>query len=171
MATPGFSDAEQVHLRRCVELAELALVSGDEPFGSVLVNAGGAVLAEDRNRVVATGDQTQHPELALAQWAAAHMEPADRVGATVFTSGEHCPMCAAAHAWVGLGRVVYVASSEQLVGWLGELGVAPSPVRPLPIGEVVRDVVVEGPVPELASEMRELHRRFHGAGGARARPS
>jgi len=34
-----------------VELAEDALDAGDEPFGSVLVGAGGAVLAEDLNRV------------------------------------------------------------------------------------------------------------------------
>ena len=48
---------------------------------------------------------------------------AERAGATVYTSGEHCPMCAAAHGWVGLGRVVYVASSAQLAGWLEEMGV------------------------------------------------
>ena len=35
------------HLRRCVELAEQALDSGDEPFGSVLVTGDGTVLAED----------------------------------------------------------------------------------------------------------------------------
>jgi len=29
-------------------------------------------------------------------------------------------MCAAAHAWVGLGRIVYVSSSEQLTAWLAE---------------------------------------------------
>lgn len=26
-----------------------------------------------------------------------------------------CPMCAAAHGWVGLGRIVYISSSNQLV--------------------------------------------------------
>jgi hypothetical protein len=30
-------------------------------------------------------------------------------------------MCAAAHAWVRLGRMVHVASSDQLSGWLDEL--------------------------------------------------
>jgi len=50
------NDAELRHLRRCVELATEALEAGDEPFGSVLVGADGAVLAEDRNRVApATG--------------------------------------------------------------------------------------------------------------------
>lgn len=70
-------------------------------------------------------------------------------------------MCAAAHAWVGLGRIVYVASSEQLAVWLGELGVPAPPVRTLPVREIAPGVAVEGPVPELAGEVRALHRRFH----------
>jgi len=85
----------------------------------------GQVLAEDRNRENTMGDATRHPEFELARWAAANMTAVDRAGATVFTSGEHCPMCAAAHAWVGLGRIVYVSSSEQLTAWLAELGVPP----------------------------------------------
>ena len=156
------NDADLRHLRRCVELATKALEVGDEPFGSVLVAADGTVLAEDHNRV-ASGDRTRHPEFELARWAAAHMTPQERAAATVFTSGEHCPMCAAAHGWVGLGRIVYASSSAQLAAWLSELGVPPPPVRTLPIREVVPGAVVEGPVPELAERVRELHRRFHRA--------
>jgi tRNA(Arg) A34 adenosine deaminase TadA len=148
------------HLRRCVELATEALVAGDEPFGSVLVAADGAVLAEDHNRV-ASGDRTGHPEFALARWAAANLGPADRAAATVYTSGEHCPMCAAAHGWGGLGRIVYAASSAQLASWLTELGVPPPPVRTLPIREVVFDAVVDGPAPGLAEQVRALHAQFY----------
>lgn len=151
------------HLRRCVELATEALEKGDEPFGSVLVDGRGRVLGEGHNRV-ATGDGTRHPEFELARWAAAHMSPEARRAATVYTSGEHCPMCAAAHAWVGLGRIVYACSSEQLSAWLGELGVPPAPVRPLPIQQIAPSLVVAGPAPELAEQIRELHCRFHGAG-------
>ena len=150
------------HLRRCVELATEALEAGDEPFGSVLVDAGGTALAEDRNRV-AGGDPTRHPEFALARWATEHLTPEQRAGATVYTSGEHCPMCSAAHGWVGLGRIVYASSSAQLVGWLSELGVAPAPVRPLPVHEIAPDVQVEGPAPELAEQVHALHRRLHAA--------
>lgn len=156
-------DDDLRHLRRCIELAEAALDAGDEPFGSVLVAADGTVLAEDRNRIAA-GDRTRHPEFELARWAAMHMSPEERAAATVYTSGEHCPMCAAAHGWVGLGRIVYISSSEQLSAWLAELGVPPSPVRPLPIREVVPGAAVEGPVPELVEQVRALHRRRHGAG-------
>lgn len=88
---------ELVHLRRCLELAAEALEAGDQPFGSVLVGADGKVLAEDRNRI-SSGDSTRHPEFELARWAAEHLSPEERARATVYTSGEHCPMCAAAHA-------------------------------------------------------------------------
>lgn len=151
---------EHQYLERCVALAAEALEAGDEPFGSVLVDGQGVQRAEDRNRIAA-GDATQHPEFALARWAAHHMSADERAAATVYTSGEHCPMCAAAHAWVGLGRIVYVSSSAQLVEWLGALGAAPPPVTPLPVGDIAPGVTVEGPVEELAVQVRALHRRLH----------
>ena len=154
------NDTDLKHLKRCVELARTALEKGDEPFGSVLVSAEGEVLAEDHNHV-AGGDHTQHPEFALARWAAENMTEEERSKATVYTSGEHCPMCAAAHGWVGLGRIVYASSSEQLVQWLSEMGIPLGRVRNLPIQDVIRDTPVFGPVPELAEEVRELHRQFY----------
>ena len=164
MQHPELTASDQAHLQRCVELAEQALAAGDEPFGSVLVAADGTRLHEDRNRVVETGDRTQHPEIELARWAAAHLGIEERAAATVYTSGEHCAMCSAAHAWVGLGRIVYVHSSAQLAGWLAEWGLPPSPVRPLAIRDVAPGTVVVGPVPGLAEQVRELHRRAHQVG-------
>ena len=154
------SEKDLHHLRRCVELARQALEAGDEPFGSLLVSAEGEVLMEDNNRI-ASGDRTRHPEFAIARWAAENLTPEERAAATVYTSGEHCPMCAAAHGWVGLGRIVYASSSKQLTEWLQELGVPPGPVRSHPIQDIVPGAIVAGPVPELAEEIRDLHRRYH----------
>ncbi len=153
-------DREIPFIERAVALAEEALNAGDEPFGSVLVSGDGEVLAEDRNRI-AGGDSTQHPEFALARWAAQHMTPEARTQATVFTSGEHCPMCAAAHGWVGLGRIVYASSSKQLSNWLAELGVAPPPVATLSIQQVVPGLTVEGPVAGWDEKVHALHQRRH----------
>lgn len=67
-------------------------------------------------------------------------------------------MCAASHGWVGLGRIVYAASSSQLVAWLTEWGVPRAPVAALPIAEVVPNAVVDGPVAELADSVKARHR-------------
>ncbi len=150
-------------LTRCVDLAEEALDAGDEPFGSVLVDADRAVRHEDRNRT-AGGDQTRHPEFELSRWAAEHLTPEERAGASVYTSGEHCPMCSAAHAWVGLGRIVYAASSEQLTAWRAALGAPASAVNPLPVNAIAPNIRVEGPAPELEERVHDLHRRL-AAGG------
>lgn len=147
------------HLNRCVELAATAVDTGNPPFGSVLVDANGSVRYESHN-LTAGGDNTQHPEFAIARWAAANMSPSERAAATVYTSGEHCPMCAAAHGWVGLGRIVYASSSEQLVQWLEKMQAEPSPVATLPIETVVPGQQTDGPFPELAETIRDLHRKY-----------
>lgn len=150
------TDSDLTHLRRCVELARTALDGGDEPFGSLLVDGRGAVRFEDHNRVQ-HGDATRHPEFEIARWAATQLSVEDRAAATVYTSGEHCAMCAAAHAWVGLGRIVYAASTAQLTGWLHEWGAPRPPVAPLPITDVAPGCHVDGPADELTEEMKALY--------------
>ena len=150
------TDDDLEYLRRCVDLARDALNGGDEPFGSLLVDHGGTVRFEDHNRIK-DGDATRHPEFAIATWAVENLTPDERARSTVYTSGEHCPMCAAAHAWVGLGRVVYAASSAQLTEWLVEWNAPPPPVAGLPITTVAPGVVVDGPAPDLTEEMKALY--------------
>lgn len=154
------ADQEWQWLHRCVALAEQALNEGNEPFGSVLVTGDGQKLAEDRNRVH-TDEPTYHPEIALARWAAVHLTPQQCASATVYTSGEHCPMCAAAHGWAGLGRIVYISSAAQLTAWLSDLGLPSAPVAMLPAEQVSLLTTVEGPVPELSEQVHALHKRCH----------
>ncbi|MDQ4214498.1 nucleoside deaminase [Microbacterium capsulatum] len=156
------TETERALLRRCVDLAAEALADGDEPFGSLIVDAEGRVLFEDRNRVK-DGDATRHPEFEIARWAAENLTPAERTTAVVYTSGEHCPMCSAAHAWVGLGRIVYATGSAQLAAWLEEWGIPAGPVAVLPITAIAPGVETAGPVEEFADEVRRLHARLHRA--------
>jgi tRNA(Arg) A34 adenosine deaminase TadA len=151
------SQTDLTFLRRCVELAREGLDDGDEPFGSLLVDRTGTVRFEDRNRVK-DGDETRHPEFEIARWSASHLTADERAAATVYTSGEHCPMCSAAHAWMGLGRIVYAVSSSQLTEWRANWGAPDSPVAVLPVQAVAPGVPVDGPAPELEQEMRALHR-------------
>lgn len=156
---------DRQHLQRCVDLAREALAAGDEPFGSILVDAQGHELFADRNRV-SGGDQTHHPEFAIARWSATNLSEEQRATATVYTSGEHCPMCAAAHALVGLGRIVYASSTAQLSAWHAEWGLPAGLVAPLPIQEIAPGIEVAGPEPELSTQVKDLHAQVHGIGNA-----
>jgi len=151
-------EIDLTYLRRCVELAREAFEAGDQPFGSLLVDGAGTVRFEERNRA-GEGDETRHPELDVARWSAVHLTAAERAESTVYTSGEHCPMCSAAHAWMGLGAIVYAGSTAQLVVWRASWGLPPSSVLPLAVQEVAPGIEVRGPFVELEDELRGLHHR------------
>ena len=160
MTTPK----NQAALELCVKLAREALDAGDAPFGSVLLARDGTILQTDRNRTVtgASGDRTKpdatlHPEFTLARWAMLNLSAEERAGASVYTSGEHCAMCAAAHAYCGLGPIVFVSSTAQYGRWMEEAGVAANVVRPLAINEVAPGIPVEGPVAGLDEQVKALH--------------
>ncbi|MEV6278632.1 nucleoside deaminase [Nocardia sp. NPDC051832] len=156
---PEITAEELDHLRRCVELAAEALAAGDRPFGSLLVDANGTRLAEDRNREITTGDPMQHPEIELARWAQRNLTPEECAAATMYTSGEHCPMCATANALVGIGRIVFVSSTAQLTNWLTEWGKAQPAFGPIPLAEAAPGIEIAGPVEQLTDQMKDLYQK------------
>jgi len=99
-------------------LAEAA--QGDFPFGAV-IEKNGQVLASGRNSGKRLNDPTAHGEMmAIRAFIAAH--PAEEMkGATIYTTGESCPMCMGAIIWCGFGRVVYGASIEELSRRIGQI--------------------------------------------------
>ncbi len=148
-------------MRRCIELAREALDDGDEPFGSLLVDANGKIQFEDRNRVK-HGDHTRHPEFEIARWAAEHLTPAERAEATVYTSGEHCP-CVRPHT-PGSGSAIL--SMRQVLSnwflWHTEWGMPAGPVAALPVATVAPGIATRGPAAEFTGEVRALHARLSG---------
>lgn len=153
------TEQDRKYLERCVVLAEEGLDKGNAPFGSVLVSDD-EVLFEDHNRN-AEGDNTRHPEFEIARWAANHLSESERQRATVYTSGEHCSMCSSAHGLVGLGRIVYASSSEQLSTWHKDLGVEPGNIKGHRVHEVIIDAEIDGPDEELSEKVRKLQYEYH----------
>jgi tRNA(Arg) A34 adenosine deaminase TadA len=102
------------HLRGAIAEAAAARKEGDPPFGSVLVDGGGTVIATARNRTVTERDVAAHPELTLARFAGSRLTVDEARAATLYTSCEPCPMCANAIARAAIGRVVFALSGEQL---------------------------------------------------------
>jgi tRNA(Arg) A34 adenosine deaminase TadA len=149
-------DVDLQHLRRCSELAGIALKAGHGPFGAMLAGENGQTLYEDHNRVT-DNDQTLHAELGVIRWAVANLAPMQRIRTILYTSCEPCPMCAATHAWAGLGRIVYATSNVQLTDWLISWDVPAPPVVMLPVRAVAPRAVIDGPAPELEEEIKALY--------------
>lgn len=106
---------DSAFLRRAIEIAAEAITSGDAPYGSLLVDAQGAVLMQAHNTVRRDRDISAHPELKLARWAARELSPEAASDTTMYTSCQPCGMCTGAIVRSGLGRVVYALSTEQLI--------------------------------------------------------
>jgi tRNA(Arg) A34 adenosine deaminase TadA len=109
------NERDETFLRRAIALAAAAGEAGERPFGSLLVDGDGTVLAEDHNTVASSRDVTAHPELKLARWAAVSLEPAAAAATTMYTSCQPCPMCSYAIERSGLGRVVYALATDQFL--------------------------------------------------------
>ena len=155
-ARKNLNPTDKKFLEKCVELAREAYEAGDSPFGSVLVDKNHKVLATARNRV---NEKTAmaHPEIELAQWALDNLNEEERREATMYTSGEHCPMCAGAHGWSQVGRLVFLSSAKQLGAWQKEANMPEAPINFIPSREIIKNVEIDGPFEgELLEEIKKL---------------
>lgn len=158
----ALSKEDLKYLEICLTLAEEAVEAGDKAFGSILVDANGDVLAKARNRVF-TQHPLAHPEYELAHWAAEHLSTEERKKATIYTTGEHCPMCSGAQAWAGIGTIVYLSSGQQLEKWMEEFGADEMPINLKPVEEIIKNVIVRGPGEgEMLERIKMLHKRVLG---------
>ena len=106
ISKPG-SDPDFGPLREAIALSEAARKHGNMPFGAVLVTPEGKVLARGENCIVTDRDITSHAEVNALRAASKDFSPAQISAATMYASGEPCPMCSGAMIRVGLRRVVF----------------------------------------------------------------
>lgn len=150
---------DQALLTRTLEVAAAASAAGEQPYAAVLTDAGGTELVAEHNRTAA-GDPLAHAELAVARWAVANLPPERRATTVLYCSGEPCPMCAGAHGWAGLGRIVYAVAATRIVEWRTPLGVPPPPVATLPVRELLPGAAVDGPLPSADTRVQALSDLF-----------
>ncbi len=102
------------YLHRAIELSRLAL-SDDTltPFGAVLV-VDGEIVGEGTSRVIATNDPTAHAEVVALREVGAKLKTHLFATATLYSSGEPCPLCLAACMWARVPRVIFAATSTDI---------------------------------------------------------
>ena len=103
------------YLKRANDLAVANVEEGGQPFGAVLVKDG-EVIGEGVNELHITHDVSGHAEMIAIRRAQQKLQTDCLRGARMYASGEPCPMCYAAMAFVGIDDVVYSASVEEAAG-------------------------------------------------------
>jgi len=152
---------ELVHLREAIEIAQASKDDGKHPFGALLVDATGMVIAGfGNNSLPPDGDPTQHAELRTVAAAARSLGAERMRGSTLYSSAEPCAMCSGAVYWTGVDRVVYALSERRLLELTGDH--PENPTFSLPCREVFargqRPIVVIGPL--LEDEAALAHEGF-----------
>lgn len=99
---------DETFMRRALEMADVAMVSGEVPVGAVLVHEG-HVVAMGYNQPIGTHDPTAHAEIIAIREAAKLLENYRLEGTTLYVTLEPCPMCASAIVHARVSRVVFGA--------------------------------------------------------------
>ena len=137
----GRESRDHRHLRDAIALSEAARKRGNMPFGAVLVAPNGDVLARAENSIITDRDITAHAEIAALRIASKTCSPHQMAAATMYASGEPCPMCSGAMIRVGLRRLLFgiraTVATPYLPGAAGSM-----------VGSVsCRDVLALAPTP------------------------
>ncbi|MDD3126921.1 MAG: nucleoside deaminase [Candidatus Izemoplasmatales bacterium] len=106
MIKPTYSSQEI--MQKAIDKAQMTMnenIGG--PFGAVIVNQTGAILAITSNSVLADHDPTAHAEIKAIREAAQAIKSHDLSGCTLYTTAYPCPMCLGAIMWANIKNVVY----------------------------------------------------------------
>ncbi len=99
--------------------ARLGEKGGNPPVGSLVV-MGGKVVAKGHNTAIPDRDVTAHAETVALKRAGQVLGHLDMTGATFYTTGEPCMLCAGAIAISGVKMVVLGGNYHKSVGKVGD---------------------------------------------------
>lgn len=105
---------DEFFIRRCIELSQIAIDSGDAPFGSLIAKNGNAIAeaANDKNAKV-----NHHAEILALNKAAELLGTPDLFGCTLYTNCEPCPMCSFMIREHKIEKVVFALPSPFMGGF------------------------------------------------------
>lgn len=100
-------------LERSVTLACSNVAAGGGPFGAVIADGQGRIVAEGCNGVTRYNDPTAHAEIIAIREACQARSDYRLDGLLLYSSCEPCPMCMAAACWARLDGVVFASTRQQ----------------------------------------------------------
>jgi tRNA(adenine34) deaminase len=161
------SDVDVRMMKRAIELARRAALSGEVPIAAV-VYRGEEILGEAANNREAHADPTGHAEIVAIREAGRRIGEWRLEGCSMAVTLEPCPMCAGALVNARLGRLVYGATDPK-AGACETLYRIPGDVRLNHRVEMVGGVLAPECVELLRAFFRERRAQQKAAREARKR--
>ncbi len=114
-------------MRVAIAEARAGQSQGEPPFGAVVADRSGAVVARAHDAVVTSRDMTRHSEVEAVRAACAKLGP-DLTGCTLYATTEPCAMCFTA-AWLArISRIVYGCTMAEVASIVPGQREVPVPV-------------------------------------------
>lgn len=82
------------------------------PFGAIVIDKNGKIIAKGNNKVLTTNDPTAHAEIVAIREACKVLNTYDLSDYILYTSCEPCPMCLSAIIWSNIKNVYYGCTKE-----------------------------------------------------------
>lgn len=82
------------------------------PFGAVIVDKSGNIIAKGNNTVIKNNDSTEHAEMNVIREACKKLGTYNLSEYVLYTSCEPCPMCLSAIIWANIKEVYYACTRE-----------------------------------------------------------
>ena len=82
------------------------------PFGAVILDEKGNVIANGNSKVIVNNDPTAHAEIVAIRSACRKLKKYDLSNCILYTSCEPCPMCLSAIIWANIKEVYYACTRE-----------------------------------------------------------
>jgi tRNA(Arg) A34 adenosine deaminase TadA len=105
--------SDEDFLAQAIALAHDNVTRGGRPFGALVVDDRARVIATGVNELHTTSDPTTHAELQAIRAGCKALGRPRLDGCIVYASGQPCPMCLSAMYLAGVGRLLFAYSNDE----------------------------------------------------------
>jgi tRNA(adenine34) deaminase len=107
------------YMRIAIKKAHLGEKRGEPPFGGIMIDKNGRIIAESHDTVVKNNDMTCHSEFNLVKIASKKIGP-NLSGCTVICTCEPCPLCFTALWLSKVSTIVFGSYISDVLKLTGE---------------------------------------------------
>jgi len=98
---------KEILMRKAIKLSIENIDNGGGPFGAVIADKKGVIIATGVNRVTSNIDPTAHAEILAIRNACRILGRFDLSGYDIYSSCEPCPMCLGAIYWAHIDNLYF----------------------------------------------------------------